>query len=170
MSTFIWVQILGAITLMVAIIAFQQKKKSNLLLLTTLGFALFIVQYLLTNKITGAALFVIVTLRGLVYFYCERKELKPSVVVLVTFQLALIFFALYTWQNALSILPFIAAFVGGWAFWQDNMMYTRRALVFMKTCMLVYNLSAGMFTGALTSTFELSSVIVAICRYDKKSK
>ena len=69
MNSFILVQIFGVMTLILFVITLQQPKKETFLLLQTVGTLLFIVLYILTNRITVAVIFTIVAIRGLVFLY-----------------------------------------------------------------------------------------------------
>ena len=166
MDSFIFVQILGIITLIIFVISLQQRKKENYLLLQTFGTVLFIIQYLLTNKITGAITFSIVLVRSLVFYYYKKKNLRPSLKILIIFQTVLLISTYLTWQNILSIIPFIAASVKTWGTWQDDMKWVRKTSLISQSSMIVYNLSASMYTGALTEVCNLTSTIIAIWRYD----
>ena len=171
MDSFIFVQILGIITLIIFVISLQQPKKENYLLLQTFGTVLFIMQYLMTNKITGAITFSIVLIRGLVFYYYKKKDLKPSLKILIIFQVILLISTYLTWQNILSIIPFIATSVKTWGTWQNDMKWIRRTSLISQSAMIVYNLSAYMYTGALTEVCNLTSTIIAIWRYDfRKNK
>ena len=166
MDTFVFVQIFGVLTLILFVVSLQQRKKENFLLLQTFGTLLFIIQYILTGKITGAIIFIIVAIRGLVFYYYKRKNLKPSLKILVGFQIILLISTYFSWQNLLSIIPYTATAVKTWGTWQDDMKWTRRASMFCQSFMIIYNLSASMYTGALTEIFALTSTLVAIWRYD----
>ena len=166
MDNFIFVQILGIITLILFVVSLQQRKKENFLLLQMIGTLLFIVQYILTNKITGAIIFTIVVIRGLVFYCYKKKDLKPSLIVLIIFQIVLLFSTYFSWQNMLSIIPYTATAVKTWGTWQDDMKWTRRASLFCQGSMIAYNLTASMYTGALTEVCALASTIIAIWRYD----
>jgi len=166
LDSFVFVQILGFITLFIFVVSLQQRKKENFLLIQTFGTVLFIIQYLLTNRITGAITFSIVAVRGLVFFWYKRKGLKPSSVVLAAFLIALVISTYFTWQNIFSIIPFIATSLKTWGTWQDDMKWTRRTSLIGQLCMIAYNLSASMYTGALTEMCNAASSIVAMWRYD----
>lgn len=166
MDSFIFVQILGIATLIIFVVSLQQRKKETFLLLQTGGTLLFIIQYILTNKITGAITFAIVVIRGLVFYYYKKKNLKPSLTVLIIFQIALLISTCLSWQNFLSIIPLIATVAKTWGTWQDEMKWTRRTSLLSQSCMIVYNISASMYTGALTEVCNLTSTLIAIWRYD----
>jgi len=68
-NTSVLVQILGTITLIISIIALQQRKKENFLSLYIISNSVFALQYFLTNKITGAIIVIIVIIRGFVFLY-----------------------------------------------------------------------------------------------------
>ena len=171
MDSFIFVQILGIITLVIFVVSLQQRKKENYLLLQTFGTVLFIIQYLLADKITGAITFSIVAVRGIVFYYYKKKNLKPSLKILIIFQTVLLVSTYLTWQNILSIIPFTATSAKTWGTWQDDMKWVRRTSLLGQGCMIVYNLSASMYTGALTEVCNLTSTVIAVWRYDfKKDK
>lgn len=171
MDNLIFVQILGIITLIIFVVSLQQRKKENYLLLQTIGTVLFIIQYILTDKITGAVIFTVVAVRGVVFYYYKKKNLKPSIIILIIFQTALLISTYFTWENILSIIPLIATSAKTWGTWQDDMKWTRRTSLLGQICMIIYNLSAAMYTGALTEICNSISSIVAIWRYDfRKNK
>ena len=166
MNSFIFVQILGIITLILFVISMQQRKKESFLLLQAAGTVLFIIQYIMTGRITGAAIFIIAAIRGLVFFYCKKKALKPSLIVLIIFQAAVLIAAYLTWQNILSILPLISSSVRTWGTWQDDMKWVRRTGALAQSLMIVYNITAAMYTGALTEVCNWTSSLIAMWRYD----
>ena len=108
--------------------------------------------------------------RNFVYFYYAKKGLKPSVPVLLISQIVILVSAIFTWQNALSLLPLSLALTTGWGLWQSNMKYSRRTLLFAKTVTTIYNFAAGAYTGMIESTFEAISITVAMWRLDRKPK
>jgi len=168
---FIIVQILGVLTLLIFVVSLQQRKKENFLIMQAAGTLLFIIQYLLTGSYTAAALFVVVLIRGLVFLYYKKKGVKPSLLVLAIFLAALAASTALTWQNILSLLPFIGTATKTWATWQDDMKWLRRTSLLSQSIMIAYNLAAAMYTGALTEVCNLTSTAVAIWRYDiRKAK
>ena len=170
MDSFVFVQILGIITLFLFIVSLQQRKKENFLLFQIAGTLIYILQYIFTRRYTGAILFTIVLVRGLVFYYYKRKDLKPSIIILIVFQVTLGISTYFSWQNILSIIPFIATAAKTWSTWQDNMKWTRKTSLLSQGGMIIYNLSASMYTGALTEAGNLVSTVIAIWRYDIRKK
>ena len=165
MNTFIFVQILGAITLVISITALQQRKKENFLLLYIFANSIFALQYFLTNRITGAAVVIVVIIRGMVFLYYKKRGLKPSFAVLILFQTVVLIFAYLSWQNALSIIPLVTTMTTTWGNWQDSMKYTRRAALFAQVCWMAYDFTAGMYTGMMTNGFNAISNVIAMWRF-----
>ena len=166
MDKFLFIQILGIIPLGLFIASLHQRKKENYLLIQIGGTVLFIAQYILTNRITGAVTFTISAIRSLVFYYFKKKNRRPSSVVLIIFQLALVVSTIITWQGIVSLIPFLATAVKTWSTWQDDMKRIRKTSLFTQGCMIVYNLLASMYTGALTEACNLASTVVAMWRYD----
>ena len=168
MNNFVLVQILGAITLIIFVASLQQRKKESFLLLQTTGALLFVAQYILTGRTTGAVIFTIVAIRGAVYCYYKKNNLAPSRTVLIAFMVAVVAAAYFTWQNIFSALPLVTTLAKTWGTWQDNMKLVRKSSLFAQCGMTIYNLSAGMYTGALTEACNLTSSLIAIWRYDRR--
>jgi uncharacterized membrane protein (UPF0136 family) len=165
-SKFIIVQAIGVITLVISVIGLQQRKKEAFLIWQTISTVLFIAQYLLTDKTTGAVTFAVVAVRGLVFFYFKKKNIPPSRGVLAVFIAALAVSTFFTWQNLFSLIPLAASVLRTWGTWQDDMKRVRRTSYISQSGMIVYNLSAVMLTGALTEVCNLVSTLVAVWRYD----
>ena len=166
MKRFVAVQILGVFSLALFVVSLQQRKKENFLLLQTAGTLLFIAQYILTGRLTGALTFSVVAVRGLVYYVYKRKERKPSVAVLILFQALLLASTILSWQNMLSVMPLVATAAKTWATWQDDMKWTRRVSLFSQSIMIAYDLAASMYTAALTEACNSVSTVVAMVRFD----
>ena len=166
MNSVVLVQILGIMTLIIFVISQQQRKKETFLLLQTIGTLMFVIQYLLTDRITGAITFTIVAIRGLVFYYYKKKDLKPSPMILIVFQMALLISTYFSWQNILSIIPLIATSAKTWGTWQDDMKWMRRTSLLSQVFMVFYNFTALMYTGTLTEICNLASTLIAMWRYD----
>ena len=163
---FVIVQILGIISLVLFVVSLQQRRKENLLLWQIAGTLLFVAQYVLSDRLTGALTFSVVAVRGLVFYIYRKKDLKPSVAVLVVFLAALLGSTIISWQNMLSVIPFLATAAKTWGTWQDDMKWTRRVSLLSQTIMIAYDLAAGMYTAALTEACNSVSTIVAMRRFD----
>jgi len=170
LERFVVVQILGVISLALFVISLQQRRKENLLLWQIAGTLLFVAQYILTGRLTGALTFSVVAVRGLVFFIYKRKDLRPSVAVLVAFLAALLASTIFTWQSMLSVIPFIATAAKTWGTWQDDMKWMRRVSLLSQTIMIAYDLAAGMYTAALTEACNSVSTVVAMRRFDFTKK
>ena len=170
MINFYIVQALGIITLLLFALSMHQRKKETFLLLQIFAAALYVIQYILTDKITGAVIFSIVVIRGLVFFYYKKKNKKPSSIILAIFLSALAISTYFTWQNYLSIIPYIATSAITWGTWQDNMRLTRKTTLLGRSISIIYNFAAGMYTSAITEVCVTISTLIAIWRYDYNNK
>jgi hypothetical protein len=168
--TFYIIQALGVATLVISVIGLHQRKKEAFLIWQTVSTALFIVQYILSGRVTGAVTYGVVVVRGLVFFYYKRKNLRPSRAVLAAFITALFITAYFTWQNFLSVVPLAAAVLRTYGTWQDDMKRVRKTSCVSQFGMIVYNFSAAMYTGALTEICNLISTLAAVWRYDVREK
>ena len=148
----------------------QQKEKERFLLIGTPGYLLAIVQYILTNRLAGVAAFLIGFIRGVVFYYYNKKNLKPSVTWLIAFQIAIVSSVIITWQDWTSAIPLIATTTNTWGLWQNNMKYNRLTGLLAPICWFIYNLSAGMYTAAINPGINSVSTAIAIWRLDIKKR
>ena len=170
MDDFILVQIFGVMTLIFYVASLQQSKKEAFLLLQMGGALFFVAQYALTNRITGVVTFSIIVVRSIVFYLYKRKGIKPSLKVLILFLSIIVVATYFSWQNALSVLPFVSTLGKSWGTWQDEMKWMRRTSLFAQSCMIVYNVTAAMYTGTFTEVCNLTSTTIAIWRYDIRKK
>ena len=70
-------QILGVLGVVVLFLAYQMKDKKTLLLLQTLGIALFTTQYFMINALSGAVLNAVCLIRT-IFFYLVEGKVTPE--------------------------------------------------------------------------------------------
>ena len=163
---FILAQIIGAIILVCVVVALQQKSKTKVLMGYMIANVLFIIQFLLLEAYVGAIIYVVNTIRTIVFYYFKKKDMKPSVWVLIIFMIACIISGIVAWENIYSIIPVVAAIMYTYSMWQDNLKVFRIMAVIALIGWVTYNFVSMAYTGALTEIIHLTSAIVAIVRYD----
>lgn len=169
MNTFQIVQILGIVTLIFYVFSLQMKKKENLLVMQIVSNVTFALQYILTLAWTGATMAAIAVIRGIVFYIFKKKKIKPSIIALLIFEIAMIISTILTWESALSLLPLIGMSVSLLGQWQDNMKWIRISTIIGATFWLGYELSAGLYTAVLTELCNIASSMVGLWRFRKSN-
>lgn len=77
---------------------------------------------------------------------------------------------LITWQGHISLLPVISTTFECFALWNQNTRHIRWLFLSARPTWVVYNLLVGSYVGLVTEAFIVSSIVVAIIRFDKPKK
>ena len=157
---------IGLIAVLVFIISFQIKSNRALLVMQMLGDTLFCIQFILLGAFTGCLSLLVMVIRNIIFLCKEnyswaRWKGWPWVFVLLSFVVSV-----YTWDGWKSILPFVAAAVGTFAYWENNAREFRTSNLFCASpCWLVYDLIVGSYAGALNEAIMIVSIVVSIIRF-----
>ncbi len=164
-------QIIGFGGAALNVLSFQQKKRKGIIFLQIFAAVLFIIHFILLGAYTGAAMNFVSLLRSLVFINNDKKWAK-SPVWLAVFVCVSIFASAYTRVDWTSILPATAMILTTVSYWLKNETKIRLVTFPSSPCWLVYDLITGSVSGVITEIFVMSSLIIAIVRYDvlKKEK
>ncbi len=158
-------QIIGVLGLLCNGLSFQQKKRKGILSFQICAAALFVVHYIILGAYTGAVINFLGMLRSIVFINSDKKWAKHPVwlgVFVVVFTVA----SIVTWVDWYSILPATAMVLTTISYWLKNETKIRLVTFPSSPCWLVYNILTGSVAGVLTECVVMSSLIIAIVRYD----
>jgi len=164
---FIIAQIIGIVLLIVLVLMWQQTNKKRLLFFGIIGSTLSVIQYVLLNAITGASLELINSVRNIIFYFFEKNNKKPSVIVLIVFIMISIAIGMFTWQNLYSIIPIIVIIIYAYGLWQSDIKITRILACVYAAGITIYHILILAYTGAITSMIVCISIIISIIRYNK---
>lgn len=152
-------------------ISFQQNKRSRIIGVQIFAAVMFIIHYILLGAYTGAALNFIALCRSVV-FYNNSKKWAKSPVWLVFFIIVSLIGAAATWVDWYSILPSTAMILTTVSYWMKSETKIRLITFPSSPCWLIYNIITGSVAGIVTECIVMTSLIIAIVRYDilKKKK
>ncbi len=158
-------QIIGFGGTALTIIAYQQSKRKNILLCTVISASLFTVHFILLGAYTGAVMNFFAGLRSLVFMNNTKPWAKSKIwvgVFMVIYTVACI----VTWDKWYSVLPLIAMLLTTVSNWLQSERKIRFLTFPNSPCWLVYNILNNSVAGIITEIFVMSSLIIAIIRYD----
>ena len=162
-------QICGILIMICNIISVQFKTKDKVLICFVIANLFGIVQYLLLDAITAAVVYTISTIRCIVFYYYEKKELNPSLTALLVFEFTAVISGILSWQNLWSIIPIIVTAVFTYGLWQKNLTTTRITSALTGFGWVIYNFVVRAYTGALLDGALAISSIIALIRNKKIS-
>ena len=158
-------QIIGFGGTALTIIAYQQSKRKKILLCTVVSAALFAIHYIILGAYTGAIMNILAASRSLVFINNTKKWASSKIWVAI-FMLIYTVACLATWDKWYSILPLIAMLLTTVSNWFQSEKKIRFLTFPSSPCWLVYNIITGSVAGIITECIVMSSLIIAIVRYD----
>jgi hypothetical protein len=166
MSSFVLAQIIGATGLLLALSVFQVNKRKSMLKIGISASMLYTIQYILLGAFTGAAMNVVGTTRGYVYYKVIPS--KKHRWVLLTFIGVACLGALFTWEGPISWLALAGSICGGFSVWHKNPKYIRRWALLGPPLWFAYNGISGSYPGMVSEVIMLSSNLMGEYRFDFK--
>lgn len=166
---YIIAQIIGFCAMGVAIIAYQNNKHKNILLLMILCCSLWCLHFGLLGHWTAVAMNGMNVVRNVVFCFRDRKWCQSNIIPVIFIVLSLIL-TIFTYEDLWSIVPFIASIFAIVSTWQTDAKMLRYLTIPICILWFSYNLSHGSWAGTANECFAFTSIIVAIIRYDVLKK
>jgi len=156
-------QICGVLIMICNAVSVQFKTKDKVLICFVIANLFGIAQYFLLDAITAAVVYIISTIRCIVFYYYEKKDLKPALAILLVFEIIAIISGISSWQNVWSIIPIIVTVVFTYGLWQNNLKVTRISSAITGFGWVFYNIIVRAYVGAIfDGVLGISSIISLI--------
>ena len=165
---FISAQICGIIALILTVISVQFKTKEKIIMCFVFANLVASIQFFLLNAITGAVISIINTIRCMVFYYYKKKGKKPSLAILLLFEIVAIVSGIISWQNIWSIIPIVATVLYTYGLWQDDVKIIRITTAIVGLGWAIYDIIVMAYIGAIQESSQFVSAIIALIRKNKK--
>lgn len=165
---FILAQICGVITLILTVISVQFKTKEKIVMCFIWANLVVAIQYFLLGAITGAIISIINAIRCIVFYFYKKKDKKPSVIVLIIFEIVAVISGIISWQNMWSLIPIIVTIIYTYGLWQDDITIVRITTGIAGFGWTIYNIVVRAYIGALQEIAQLISSIISLYRNKEK--
>lgn len=160
---------IGIVGIIVNMLIYQQKTRTNLLLCKLSADFIWLLHYALLSAYSGAAICGVGIVREIVFLNNHRKWAK-SKKWLVLFIVLSIISAIFTWKNIFSILPAAASILAIISFWIGNPRLTRIFQIPISASLLIYNVICSSYAGILNEILTLISIVIAMFYFGVKDK
>ena len=172
--SFLIAQTFGIIGMALNAVSYQAKKQRTIILLQFFGGAFFVVNMYMLDAYMGALLNVLGVIRAAVY--ANKDKIKNIKLCSAAFILAFLlsYVAVFTvfdkdltvFNAVVELLPLAAMTAMTIAFSSSSAQTVRRFALFSSPCWLIYNSLVFSLGGILCEVLTLSSVLIAIARFD----
>ena len=160
----VFVQAIGFIGIALNIIAVQFNKHWEIILFKTLGSALFVLQYILLEAWTGAAMDGIGILRNVIFIFTVKSG-KPTFFWVIFFSVLTVILGAATFEGWVSFLAIGAKLLSCIAYGIDNPRTIRYLGLPTSMLWITYNSIHVSIAGVINELLVTASIIIAEIRF-----
>jgi hypothetical protein len=156
--------ILGFIAVGLFFYSYQVTEKRSLMIIQTVATALSCVQYLLIGAFSGFALNVVCIIRNFIFYFRDKNQ-RTDLVSPILISLCIAAASILSWEGVHSLLITLGLVVNTISMGVFDARSFRKTILISSTLILAYNLFALSYSGMLSESISLISVIIGIIRY-----
>ena len=161
--------VLGFISVGLFFYSYQCTEKRKLMVIQTVATALSCVQYLLIGAFSGFALNIVCIIRNLAFYYRDKYK-RTDLVIPIVFSLSIAVASIFSWEGIHSLLITTGLVVNTMCMGIFNAKDFRKSILISSSLILIYNVFAFSYSGMLSETISLVSVLIGIIRYSNTKK
>ena len=161
----VWAQIIGFMGTAFIVIGMQQKKYDHIVLCKISNSFLSSVHYLFLGGYTGMCINLASCFTNAVYWR-RNKQGKSNVIFQILFGAMFVALGLLSWHSPFSIFVIIAKLISSVAMGIHNPRIIRILNLISFPCWLIYNIHMGSFSGMISDSLSIASVVIGIIRLD----
>lgn len=166
---FVMAQICGVLGMILTIVGVQLKTKEKIVLCSVVANIVVAIQFFLLSAYTGFMVSIINAIRCVIFYYYKKKDIQPSIVILIIFEVLCIISGIFSWKSIEDIIPIIVTLIYTYGLWQDNVKVIKITTGIAGFGWAIYNTIVMAYVGALQEILQLVSAIIAIVR-ERNSK
>lgn len=161
--------VLGFVSVGLFFVSYQCTQKRKLMVIQTVATALSCVQYLLIGAFSGFALNLVCIMRNLAFYYRDKYK-RTDLVLPVLFSLCMAGASAFSWEGTHSLLITLGLVVNTMCMGVCGAKDFRKTILVSSSLILVYNIFAFSYSGILSESISLLSVVIGIIRYSSAEK
>ena len=156
--------ILGFIAVGLFFYSYQVNEKRKLMTIQTVATALSCVQYLLIGAYSGFALNVVCIIRNFIFYFRDKNQ-RTDLTSPVLISLCIAAASILSWEGVHSLLITLGLVVNTMCMGMCDAKSFRKTILISSSLILAYNAFAFSYSGILSESISLISVIIGIIRY-----
>ena len=167
-------QIIGFLAVALFLLSYQQKKRSNIIMMNVVSRILYILQYLLLGAYAGAVLDVLGAVASVVASEKDEGFVKKHLKTVIVLMNVLIVGAGLTiaWFNRswLDLFSLMGVLLHTGAFWLSSEKIIRRISLAGSPFWFIYNLLSHAYGSAVGDLLTMGSILLAMYRHREKKQ
>ncbi len=146
------------------LISVHFKTKEKMLFASVIANMAAVFQFLLLNAITGMVVSILNVIRCIVFYQYKKKDNKPSLLILIVFEIITVITGIVTWEGYFSLMPIVGTMIYTYGLWQDDVRVIIITSGIVGLCWLSYDMVAKALIDALQKASQTISSIIAFVR------
>ncbi len=155
---------LGFVSVGLFFYSYQCTQKRKLMVIQTVATALSCVQYLLIGAFSGFALNIVCIIRNFGFYFRDKNQ-RTDLLSPIVLALCMAVVSCFSWEGAHSLLITLGLVVNTVCMGIFDAKNFRKTILISSTLILIYNIFASSYSGILSESISLVSVIIGIIRY-----
>ncbi len=155
---------LGFISVGLFFYSYQRTQKRKLMIIQTIATALSCIQYLLIGAFSGFALNIVCIIRNFI-FYSRDKKQRSDWTSPILLSLCIAVASIFSWEGIHSLLITLGLVINTMCMGMLNAKTFRKTILISSSLILLYNIFAFSYSGILSESISLISVVIGIIRY-----
>ncbi|MBR3817664.1 MAG: YgjV family protein [Clostridia bacterium] len=155
---------LGFVSVGLFFYSYQRTQKRKIMIIQTVATALSCVQYLLIGALSGFALNIVCIIRNFTFYYRDKKQ-GTDLASPILFALCMAVVSFFSWEGIHSLLITLGLVVNTICMGIFDAKKFRKTILISSSLILIYNIFASSYSGILSESISLVSVIIGIIRY-----
>ncbi len=164
---YIFIQVIGFLAFIISLIAYQQKRKKDVLLCMVLSNIINLIHYFLLGAYSGCITKLVAIARDSFIVIKDKNKKLSSGLFLIIFILIYIALSIYTYTNVLSLFPLIAAIIYIIPTWYGDSKIIKITALFCYFLWLIYNIYVISIAGIIANIISMISIIISLRRKNK---
>lgn len=156
--------VLGFVAVGLFFYSYQCTEKRKLMLVQTVATALSCIQYLLIGAFSGFALNVVCIIRNFTFYFRDKNK-SSEMITPVLFACCMAIVSVFSWEGIHSLLIVFGLVINTVCMGICDAKSFRKTILISSTLILVYNIFAASYSGILSESISLISVVIGIIRY-----
>ena len=155
---------IGFIGMIVAFISFQKNDRRKFLWLQAIACMIFAAHFIFLGAFTGMIMNFAAIPRNL--SFVRKHGGKQQILWTAVFVAAFVILGIFTWKNEFSLFPIFAMSCSTVVYSLRSPRFIRFLTLPVAALWLTYNIISLSIAGALTESFCVCSILIAIVRFD----
>ncbi len=160
---------LGFVSVGLFFYSYQRTQKRKIMVIQTVATALSCIQYLLIGAFSGFALNIVCIIRNFTFYYRDKNQ-RTDLAAPVLFALCMAVVSIFSWEGIHSLLITSGLVVNTICMGILDAKNFRKTILISSSLILIYNIFASSYSGILSESISLVSVVIGIIRYRQPVK